>query len=119
MKRTLILGATPDPHRYAYRAAEKLVLKEIEVVLIGIREGEIQGAKIIIGKPVLSDIHTVTIYLNAQKQREYYDYLINLKPKRIIFNPGAENFEFMQMAKRAGIETQFDCTLVMLSVGNY
>ena len=119
MKRTLILGATPDPHRFAFRAAEKLVLNDLEVVLIGIREGEIQGVEIIIGKPILSDIHTVTIYLNAQKQREYYDYIINLKPKRIIFNPGAENFELMQIAKKAGIETQFDCTLVMLSVGSY
>ena len=95
------------------------MLNDLEVVLIGIREGEIQGVEIIIGKPILSDIHTVTIYLNAQKQREYYDYIINLKPKRIIFNPGAENFEFMQIAKKAGIETQSDCTLVMLSVGNY
>ena len=119
MKRTLILGATPDSRRYAYRAAQKLIHQGIEVVLIGIREGEIQGTEIIIGKPILSNIHTVTIYLNAQKQREYYDYIINLKPKRIIFNPGAENFEFMQMAKKAGIETQFDCTLVMLTVGSY
>jgi predicted CoA-binding protein len=119
MKKTLVLGASPNPSRYAYIAAQELANNGIGIVLIGIRKGEIKGNEIIIGKPILSDIHTVTIYLNAQIQSVYYDYIINLNPKRIIFNPGAENFEFMQLAKKAGIEIQLDCTLVMLSIGNY
>ena len=119
MKKTIVLGASASTSRYAYHAVERLIEKGIEVFPIGIREGKIQEVEIIIGKPELSDIHTVTIYLNPQNQMEYYDYIINLKPKRIVFNPGAENFEFMQIAKKVGIETQFDCTLVMLSIGSY
>lgn len=119
MKKTVVLGASPDPLRYSYLSVQRLVNKGIEVFPIGIRKGEIQGIEIIIGKPKLSDIHTVTIYLNVLNQREYYDYILELKPKRIIFNPGAENMELMKLAKKVGIETEFDCTLVQLSTGNY
>ncbi len=119
MKKTIVLGATPNPSRYAYHAVQRMIENGIEVFPIGIRAGEIMGTKILIGKPSFSAIHTVTLYLNPHNQREYYDYIIFLKPKRIVFNPGAENFELMQLAKRAGIETQVECTLVMLSVGSY
>ncbi len=119
MKKTLVLGASPDSSRYAYLAVQRLIENGIEVFPIGIREGEISGIKIIIGKPQLSDIHTVTLYLNAQNQIEYYEYIIRLKPKRIIFNPGAENMELIKIAKQTGIETQLACTLVMLSIGDY
>ncbi len=120
MKKTLVLGASPDPSRYSYHAVQRLVDKGITVIPIGIRVGDINGLKIIIGKPQLADIHTVTIYLNTINQVEYYDYVIDLKPKRIIFNPGSENAEFINLAKKAGIEVQFACTLVMLSTeGGY
>ena len=119
MENTIVLGASPDTYRYSYLAVQRLVEKGIPVFPIGIREGEIQGVDIIIGKPSLSDVHTVTIYLNVQNQKEYYDYIINLKPKRIIFNPGAENIELMKIAEEAGIETKFECTLVLLSIGSY
>ena len=92
MKKTIVLGASPDPSRYAYHAVQRLVEKGEEVIPIGIREGRIAGIEIVIGKPELPNIHTVTIYLNVQHQKEYYDYILSLKPERIIFNPGAENF---------------------------
>ena len=119
MKRTLVLGASPDPSRYAYLAVQRLVEKGIEVFPIGIREGEIHGVDIIIGKPELTDIHTVSIYLNVYNQREYYDYIVDLKPERIIFNPGAENMELAEIAQVASIETHLACTLVLLSIGDY
>lgn len=119
MKKTIVLGASPNPSRYAYHAVQRLTEKGIEVFPIGIRKGEIQGIPILTGQPQLSDIHTVTLYLNAQRQREYFDYILDLKPKRIIFNPGAENTELMELAKKAGIETLNECTLVMLSFGDY
>ena len=119
MKKTLVLGASPDPFRYAYLAVQRLVKSEIEVVPIGIRKGEIEGIEIIIGKPALSDIHTISIYLSIDNQEEYYDYIIALKPKRIIFNPGAGNIELAKLANGAGIETHFECTLVLLSIGEY
>jgi len=119
MKKTIVLGASPDPSRYAYLAVQRLVKKGAEVVPIGIRKGEIEGVEIIIGKPALSDVHTMTVYLSIENQKEYYDYIIGLKPKRIIFNPGAENLEFSKRANEAGIETKFECTLVLLSIGSY
>lgn len=119
MKKTIVLGASPNPSRYAYHAVQRLIEKGIEVFPIGIRKGEIQGIPILTGQPQLSDIHTITLYLNAQRQREYFDYILGLKPKRIIFNPGAENIELMELAKKAGIETLNECTLVMLSFGDY
>lgn len=119
MKKTLVLGASTNPARYAYLAVERLLESEIEVVPVGIKKGEAFGIEILNGKPALSEIHTVTLYLSAKNQKDYYDYIIGLKPKRIIFNPGTENPTLAEMAKEAGIETLEACTLVMLSLGNY
>ena len=71
------------------------------------------------GQPQAEEIDTITLYLNPERQKEYYDYILGLQPKRIIFNPGTENFELVRLAKEQGIETEFACTLVMLSVGQY
>ena len=119
MKKTLVLGASPDPFRYAFRAVQKLKENGFEVIPIGIRNGKIGDTDIVIGKPDLFNIHTVTIYLNISNQRGYYEYILKLKPKRIIFNPGAENLEFAQLAKEEGIEVEFECTLVQLAIGKY
>lgn len=119
MKKTVVLGATPNTGRYAYLATMRLIRHGHEVVPIGIREGTIDGVDIQKGMPPLQGVDTVTLYLNAARQREYYDYILSLKPKRIIFNPGAENPELMKLASERGIETVEGCTLVMLSIGAY
>lgn len=118
-KETLILGATTNPERYAYKAANRLVQTGHPIKNIGIKSGEVAGE--IINKPgvPLQNIHTITVYIGPEKQKEYYDYIINTRPKRIIFNPGTENEELGRIAQDAGIETIDACTLVLLSTGEY
>ncbi len=119
MKKTLILGASTNPSRYGYIATSRLKKYGHEVIPLGIREGEIEGTPILLGQPVFEDVDTVTLYLNPKRQEEYYDYILSLKPKRIIFNPGTENPALVSLAKQNGIETEIACTLVMLSIGDY
>lgn len=119
MKRTLVLGASTHEYRYANIAIRRLLQHGHEVIPIGIEHGSIEGLEIIIRQPPLENVDTVTIYLNPFKQKEYYQYLISLKPKRIIFNPGAENPELVQLAQKNGIETEEACTLVLLSIHQY
>lgn len=121
MKKTIIVGATTDPSRYAYLAARMLTGYNYEIVPIGIKTGEVFGKTIldIREKPVIENVHTITLYIGPQRQVEWYDYLLSLKPERIIFNPGTENPEFMEMASAQGIETLEACTLVMLRTNQY
>jgi predicted CoA-binding protein len=119
MKKTLVLGATDNPSRYAYLAVEKLLRYKHEVVPVGQKETEVLGLKIQRGQPAIENIDTVTLYLNPKNQEHYYNYILSLKPKRIIFNPGTENPVLENMAEEKGIETVEGCTLVMLSAGQY
>ena len=119
MKKTIVLGATPNPERYAYLATKRLAAAGHEVIPVGIKKGNIEGIEIQNGTPQYDGVDTVTLYLSADNQKPYYDYIFSLKPKRIIFNPGAENFDLVRLAKEKGIETEIGCTLVMLSIGNY
>lgn len=120
-KKTAILGASPNPNRYAYLAAERLLSKQHAIVPIGIKKGEVLGHEILDlkSKPSVSDIDTVTMYIGPKNQAEWEDYILSLDPKRIIFNPGSENPDFAQKAKQAGIEVLYACTLVMLGNGLY
>ena len=120
-KLTVVVGATDNPERYAYRAAELLQAKGVPFIPIGIKKGMVFGKEIIdlLQKPILTGIHTITLYLGPQNQGEWVDYLIGLRPKRIIFNPGTENPEFFSKAKAAGIEVLEACTLVMLTIGQF
>ena len=118
-KTTLILGATPNPSRYAYAAAERLVRHGHEIIPVGIKRGQLQGKEIINGMPQVDNVDTVTLYIGAQHQPQYYDWLMELAPQRIIFNPGTENLELWRRAQEKGIETVSGCTLVMLAAGNY
>lgn len=117
MKKTVVLGATPNPERYAYLATRRLAQYGHEVVPVGLRKGAIGGVEIQQGQPKVEDVDTVTLYLGAERQRPVQEYILSLRPKRIIFNPGAENPELMKMANEQGIETVEGCTLVMLSIG--
>ncbi len=119
MKKTVVLGATPNPERYAYLATQRLVKFGHEVVPVGLKKGLIAGLEIQQGEPALEEVDTVTLYMGAERQQPLHDYILSLHPKRIIFNPGAENPELEKMAHERGIETVEGCTLVMLSIGTY
>ena len=121
MKRTVIVGATTNEDRYAFMAAESLTSNKYEVIPIGIKKGTVFGKQIlnIREKPEIKDVDTITLYIGPKHQPEWYDYLIGLKPKRIIFNPGTENPEFAKRVAESGIEAIEACTLVMLRTGQY
>lgn len=120
MKRTIILGASSNPERYAYKATVKLAQHGHEVFPVGLKEGNIEGHEILVNTPIVSDIDTVSLYVGPKNQPAYYDYILNkIHPKRIVFNPGTENPEFEKMAQDKGIATEVACTLVLLSLGNY
>ena len=118
-KKTLILGATTNPARYAYLAAHRLVAAGYEIVNVGIKKGELAGVEIQAAGPIFTDIHTVTLYVGPHRQFEYYDYITGTAPERIIFNPGTENPELEALAEQHGIQVVRACTLVMLSTGQY
>ena len=118
-KKTVVLGASDNPARYSYLAVNKLRAFNHPVVAIGKKEGKVADVEVIKEQPVITDVDTVTLYLNAQNQQQYYDYILSLHPKRIIFNPGAENEELEKLAAENGIKPLEACTLVMLSTGQY
>ncbi len=119
MKKTLVLGASLNEYRYSNMAIRSLVDHNIEVVAVGLRKGTVAGIKIELDMFDFQNIDTVTLYLNAQRQKQYYDYIISLQPNRVIFNPGAENFEFAGILKKQNIHYENACTLVLLSTGQY
>lgn len=119
MKKTLIIGATPNPMRYAYRAAQMLKSKGHDIVNIGIKKGEVAGVEIEKPGQIYNDIHTITLYIGPQLQDLYYDYILKTSPKRVIFNPGTENEELEALLNENAIEPVEACTLVMLSTGQY
>lgn len=118
-KKTLVIGASDNPARYSYLAINRLRAKGHPVVGIGIKKVKVSDVDIDTDKRPFKDIDTVTLYLNPRRQMEYYDYILSLHPKRIIFNPGAENEELSELAKANGIQPQEACTLVLLSTGQY
>ncbi|MBF0695031.1 MAG: CoA-binding protein [Flavobacterium sp.] len=118
-KKTLVLGASANPARYSYMAIKKLVGYDQSVVAIGLKEEEVAGVKIHTKQLPLTNIDTVTLYLNPLRQREYYNYILGLQPKRVIFNPGTENPEFYQLLRQNKIEVEIACTLVLLSMNQY
>jgi predicted CoA-binding protein len=121
MSKTVIMGATPNNTRYAYAAAERLHRKNIPFIPLGIKKGEVFGEKILDlrAKPIIKDVHTVTMYIGPQNQAEWEQYIIELRPNRVIFNPGTENPEFMEKLRENNIAYEAACTLVMLSTGTY
>ena len=86
---------------------------------VGLTPGYVEGVVIETGMPIYKDVDTVTLYLNPKRQLEYYDYIISLSPKRVIFNPGTENMELVKLLQEHAIEAEIACTLVLLSIGQY
>jgi predicted CoA-binding protein len=118
-KKTLVLGATTKPERYAFRAINMLVEKGHSVLAIGQKAGEVAGVKIHTKAIPVKSIDTVTLYLNPARQRDYYNYIIEAQPKRVVFNPGTENPEFYQLLELNGIKAEVACTLVLLATNQY
>jgi uncharacterized protein len=118
-KKTVVLGASENPSRYSYLAVRKLKAHNHPVVAVGNKEGRIGDVAIVKEYPKEEGVDTVTLYLNPTNQKPYYDYILSLQPKRIVFNPGTENEELMELAEEKGIEPFVGCTLVMLSTGQY
>lgn len=118
-KRTLVLGASPNPERYSNIAIHRLVSAEIPTFAVGMRKGIVAGVEIQKELIEFPEIDTITLYMNAEVQKMYIDYMLSLHPKRIIFNPGTENPVFERLAADQKIEVVRGCTLVMLSVGTY
>ena len=118
-KPTVVIGASPDADRYSYKATISLQNHNHTVYPIGIKKGTINGLTIINDKPLLENIDTITLYIGPDNQPEWYDYILKLNPKRIIFNPGTENPELIKLANDKGIETEIACTLVLLNINQY
>lgn len=119
MKNVLVIGATTNPDRYGNIAVKRLLNANQNVKAIGNKNGEINGIKIETEKIHFEDIDTVTLYINPVRQKEYYDYIISLKPRRVIFNPGTENLEFYELLQQNDIEVEVACTLVLLATNQY
>lgn len=118
-KKTLVLGASENSERYSNKAIRRLRSNGHQVIAIGRKAGQVDDVPIITEQPQIKDLDTVTMYLNAQNQKPYYDYVLTQKPKRIVFNPGAENPELEDLAQKNGIVPQEACTLVLLATGQY
>jgi predicted CoA-binding protein len=118
-KKTVVLGATSKPEKYAYKAIQMLVEKGHSVLAIGQNVGEVAGVKIRTKMIPLKNIDTVTLYLNPARQRDYYNYIVEAQPKRVVFNPGTENPELYQLLELNGIKAEVACTLVLLATNQY
>ena len=118
-KKTLVIGASTNPTRYSYLAMNRLQAAGHDAIPLGVKRGEVAGKSILKDPPMDHTIDTVTMYIGPEIQEEYHDYLLELRPRRIIFNPGTINPGFMKELEDAGIEVVDACTLVMLSTGEY
>lgn len=118
-KKTLVIGASTNPERYSNKAIQTLRKHKHDVIALAKRSGKVSDVEIQTEFPVKEEIHTVTMYVGAKHQPEYYKALLDLKPERVIFNPGSENFELSDMLEINGVETIEGCTLVMLNTGQY
>lgn len=118
-KKTLVLGASANPSRYSYLVVNKLREHKHPVVAIGRTTAVVADIPVQSDTAPIQDLDTVTLYLNPVNQKNYYDYILELHPKRVIFNPGAENPEFEKLLGEKGIQTVEACTLVLLSTGQY
>lgn len=119
MKKTLVIGASENTDRYSYLAVQLLRKHAHDVVAVGRKAGKINDVDIVPGMPDEKEIDTITLYVNPTAQKEYYDYILSLQPKRIIFNPGTENETLEKLAVDNGIEAIEACTLVLLNTGQY
>lgn len=119
MKPTLVIGASTNPARYAHKAIESLRDHGHPVVALGLKSGIVADVEIETVWNSSWDVDTVTLYINPSLQEQYFDKILALKPKRVIFNPGTENAKFVALLKENGIESDYACTLVLLAIDKY
>lgn len=119
VKKTLVLGVSLNPDRYSNMVVKRLVNNGLEVVAYGLKEGKISGIHIDTELKHYQDIDTVTIYLNPKRQKDFYNYIVSLHPKRVIFNPGTENTELYQILEKNNIAFEVACTLTLLATNQY
>ena len=117
--KTLVIGASINPERYAYKAIQLLVKHQIEVVPMGVKPGFVANLLIVSPLIVQINIHTITLYLGTSKQEPYYDFILKINPKRVLFNPGTENPKLAKLLNEKGILWENACTLVLLSTNQY
>jgi hypothetical protein len=118
-KKTLVFGASTNEARYSNIATRRLRRYNVETVAFGLRSGVVVDVPIDTELKNYENLHTITLYMNPTRQKEYYDYLLQLEPKRVIFNPGTENSEFISLLRQHGVEVEIACTLVMLGMNQY
>lgn len=111
----IVLGASPNPRRYSYRATEVLVSEGKKVIPVGVKTGEISGLVIHHDYPENVKIDTIAMYLSIENQEKYYDLILSNLPRRIIFNPGTYNHDFQKLLTDKGVIVVNDCVLVMVS----
>jgi predicted CoA-binding protein len=116
---TLVFGASLNPDRYSNMAIHRLSANAIEIKAFGLKKGTVSGVEIDTNLEFYQDVHTITLYVNPKRQEPYYDYIIGLKPTRVIFNPGTENLKFYKLLSEASIAYEASCTLVLLSTNQY
>ncbi len=121
MKKTVVIGASENPSRYSQMATSSLLNHGHQVIPVGLKEGKFNGVRILNFKdnPQIDNVDTVTVYVGPVHQPAWFGFVLSLKPKRVILNPGTENPEFEQLLKKNGIDFLHACTLVMLSTGQY
>lgn len=119
MQTTLVFGASIKPDRYSNLAIKRLVENNEKTVAFGLRSGLVNNVQIKTNLSELPKIDIVTLYLSPERQKQYYDAIIGLRPKKVIFNPGTENHEFYEILNSKNIEVEVACTLVLLSTGQY
>lgn len=118
-KKTLVLVASPKEDRYSNKALKMLVEHEVPVCAIARRPGNVGDIEFLLGTPKIDNLHTITLYLNPFNQKDFYTYIISLKPQRVIFNPGTENPDLQNLLAENGIEYEEACTLVLLTTNQY
>ncbi len=118
-KKTLVLGVSLKPDRYSNRVIHRLSDKNIPTIGIGLKKGKVAAIEIYQERKTFRDIHTLSLYINPKSQKDYYDYILSLKPKRVIFNPGTENTELMSILDAKNIEYKIACTLTLLALNQY
>ena len=119
MKKTLVVGVSLKPHRYSNIAVHRLVSQGVETIAFGPRPGEVAGVSVVTEFPGAEDMDTISLYLNPERQRQFYERIIGLRPRRVIFNPGTENPEFYEELVVSQIFFEEACTLTLLAIGQY
>lgn len=119
MKKTLVFGASLKSNRYSNLAVNRLMDHNIATEAFGLKVGKIRELLISTNLNDFKDIDTITLYIGAVRQLEYYKYFLKINPKRVIFNPGTENPELYKLLRDNDIEVVVACTLVLLATGQY